>query len=321
MAKSRDMGDDICQLGAEAMVECFRRRTLSPVDVAKAVLSRIDADNPRINAFCLVDHEAALASARASEARWRQGASLGAIDGVPVSIKDLMITQGWPTLRGSRAVRRDQPWLEDAPAVARLRAVGAVLIGKTTTLEFGWKGLTDSPLTGITRNPWNPAKTPGGSSGGASAALAAGMGPLATGTDGAGSIRIPASCTGVFGLKPTHGRVPHVPVSAISTMAHAGRMTRHVRDAALMMNVIGQFDPRDSYADPAPCPDFLDGIEGGVTDLRIAYVRDFGHGRVDPDVANRVDRGIKAFSALGARVEEARLSTIEIDAAVASRTW
>src|SRR5262249_42651361 len=160
-------------------------------EVATAVLDRADALNPKVNAFVLLDRAAAQAEARQSEARWRNGAPLGPLDGVPVSIKDLLLTNGSPTLRGSKLIERNQPWTEDAPVVARLREAGAVLFGKTTTPEFGWKALGDSPLTGITRNPWNLAHTPGGSSAGAAAGLAAGIGPLAVGTDGGGSIRIP----------------------------------------------------------------------------------------------------------------------------------
>src|SRR5690606_26736759 len=169
----------------------------------------------------------------------------GLLDGVPATVKDLVLTKGWPTLRGSRAVSPDQPWNEDAPAVARLREHNAVLLGKTTTPEFGWKGVTDNPLTGITRNPWNPEKTPGGSSGGAAVAAATGMGALHIGTDGGGSIRIPASFTGIFGFKQSFGRVPAHPLSPFGTVAHLGPMTRTVSDAALMLTVLTEPDPRD----------------------------------------------------------------------------
>ncbi|HJY77538.1 MAG TPA: amidase family protein, partial [Burkholderiales bacterium] len=190
------MSEEPCLLSASALLEGYRTQTLSPVEVTKAVLARIESLNPRLNAFNLVsDH--ALDEAKASEARWLSGQPQGLLDGVPVSIKDLVLTRGWPTLRGSKTVNPKGPWNEDAPATARLREHGAVLIGKTTTPEFGWKGVTDSPLTGITRNPWNPDKTPGGSSGGAAVAVACGMGPLAVGTDGGGSIRIPSSFTGI----------------------------------------------------------------------------------------------------------------------------
>ena len=166
--------------------------------------------------------EEALAAARASEKRWMKGEPQGPVDGVPTLIKDLLLVRGWPTLRGSRTVDKNQAWDQDAPSVARLRECGAVFLGSTTTPEFGWKGVTDSPLTGITRNPWDPTKTPGGSSGGSSAAAAAGYAPLTLGTDGGGSIRIPAGFTGIFGLKPSFGRVPAWPLSPFGTVAHVG---------------------------------------------------------------------------------------------------
>src|SRR3954469_4419636 len=176
---------DLWRLGAAELLDSYRTHSLSPVEVTKAVLQRIEKFNPKLNAFNLVsDH--ALDDAKVSEARWLAGQPKGLLDGVPTSIKDIILTKGWPTLRGSKTVDPKGPWNDDAPATARLREHGAVLLGKTTTPEFGWKGVTDSPLTGITRNPWNPAKTPGGSSGGAAAAVAAGMGPLAVGTDGGG---------------------------------------------------------------------------------------------------------------------------------------
>src|SRR5688572_2513652 len=178
--------------------------------------------------MCLVDEARALAAAKAAEKRWRKGSPKGPVDGVPVLIKDILLTKGWPTLRGSRTIDSDQDWPEDAPAVARLRESGAVLIGKTTTPEFGWKGVTDSPLTGITRNPWDLSKTPGGSSGGSAAAVAAGYVPLSLGTDGGGSIRIPAGFTGIFGFKPSFGRVPAYSKGVASIgRDHGGRIDDH----------------------------------------------------------------------------------------------
>ena len=181
--------DDICYLTAHEVLAAYDGRSLSPVELTGAVLDRIEAHNPELNCFCVVDPERALDQARQSEARWARGEPQGLLDGVPVSIKDLVLAKGWPTLKGSRTIDPDQAWDEDAPATVRLREHGAVILGKTTTPEFGWKGTTDNTLTGITRNPWNPEKTPGGSSGGSAAALAAGMGPLAIGTDGGGSVR------------------------------------------------------------------------------------------------------------------------------------
>src|SRR5207244_11851795 len=190
----------------------------------------------RINAFRIVDRDGARAVARASEQRWMSGGEIGRLDGVPVTIKDLLLMRGFPTLRGSRLVDPSQDWSEDAPATARLREAGAVILGKTTTPEFGWKAIGDSPLTGITRNPWNLERTTGGSSAGAAAACAAGIAPLHVGSDGAGSLRLPSCFTGIFGIKASFGRVPAHPPSAMGLLSNVGPMTRHVRDAALMLN-------------------------------------------------------------------------------------
>jgi aspartyl-tRNA(Asn)/glutamyl-tRNA(Gln) amidotransferase subunit A len=295
---------DLCTLSATALLEGYRKRTLSPVEVTQAVLMRIEALNPRLNAFNLVAGDSAFDEAKASEARWSSGQPKGLLDGVPVSIKDIILTKGWPTLRGSKTVDAKGPWNDDAPATARLREHGAVLLGKTTTPEFGWKGVTDSPLTGITRNPWNPAKTPGGSSGGAAAAVAAGMGPLAVGTDGGGSIRIPCSFTGLFGIKPSFGRVPAWPISPFGTVAHVGPITRDVTDAALMLTVLSQPDARDWHALPYEPRDYRTGLNLGVQDLRIAYSSNLGYAKVDPEVADIVRKAVDTFSDLGAKVEE-----------------
>ena len=269
------MSSDLLTLSAAELLRLYRARRASPLEVTRAALQRIDSLNPVLNCFCFIAPDA-LAAAKESEARWMKGEPRGALDGVPVSIKDLLLTKGWPTLRGSKTVDPKGPWNDDAPVVARLREAGAVLLGKTTTPEFGWKGVTDNPLTGITRNPWNPAKTPGGSSGGAAAALAAGMGPLTLGTDGGGSIRIPCAFTGVFGLKPSFGRVPAWPLSPFGTVAHVGPMTRSVHDAALMLNVLSQPDARDWFALPYDPRDYRLGLDDGVRGLRIAYSADLG---------------------------------------------
>jgi aspartyl-tRNA(Asn)/glutamyl-tRNA(Gln) amidotransferase subunit A len=298
------MSQDPCSLSATELLAAYRAKTLSPVEVLGAVLERVAALNPLLNCFNLLDGKAALATARASEARWRRGEPVGPLDGVPTSIKDIILTKGWPTLRGSKTVDAAGPWNDDAPAVARLREAGAVLFGKTTTPEFGWKGVTDSPLTGITRNPWNPKKTPGGSSGGSAAAVASGMGPLTVGTDGGGSIRIPCAFTGLFGLKPSFGRVPAWPLSPFGTVAHLGPMTRTVRDAALMMNVLAQPDPRDWHSLPYDRRDYLQGLDDGVKGLRIAYSPDLGYAKVDREIAALVKQAAKAFEDLGAKVEQ-----------------
>ena len=297
------MSAELCNLTAVGLLEAYRTGTLSPVEVTRAVLARIEKLNPVFNAFNLVS-DRALDEAQASEARWQSGQPKGLLDGVPVSIKDILLTKGWPTLRGSKTVDPKGPWNDDAPATARLREHGAVLLGKTTTPEFGWKGVTDSPLTGITRNPWNSKKTPGGSSGGAVAAVAAGMGPLAVGTDGGGSIRIPCSFTGLFGLKPSFGRVPAWPLSPFGTVAHVGPIARSVADAALMLNVLALPDARDWHALPFEPRDWRTGLEDGVRELRIAFSRDLGYAKVDAEVASVVADAVKVFADLGAKVEE-----------------
>ncbi len=295
------MKNDLCSLSATELLALYRKKKLSPVEVTKAVYERIDRLNPVLNAFCFVNDS--LKEAKKSEQRWFRNSPQGQLDGVPVSIKDLILTRGWPTLRGSKTVDPKGPWNDDAPTVARLREHGALLLGKTTTPEFGWKGVTDGPLTGITRNPWNPKMTPGGSSGGGAAAVAAGMGPLAIGTDGGGSIRIPCSFSGLFGLKPSFGRVPAWPLSPMGTVAHVGPMTRTVTDAALMMNVLSLPDNRDWHSLPYDGRDYRIGLNDGVKGLRIAYSADLGYAKVDSEIAAIVKKAVKTFSQLGAFVE------------------
>jgi aspartyl-tRNA(Asn)/glutamyl-tRNA(Gln) amidotransferase subunit A len=258
-----------------------------------------------VNSFCLVDPDAVQAMAKASEERWTAGEPLSPLDGVPVAIKDILLTKGWPTRRGSLTVDPNGPWTEDAPCVARLREAGAILIGKTTTPEFGWKGSTDSPLTGITRNPWNLEKTPGGSSGGSSAALAARFTPLALGTDGGGSIRIPASLAGVYGIKPSFGRVPAYPLSPFGTVAHLGPMSRTVRDSAMLMNVIAKPDARDWHSLPYDGADYTKRLGEGLKGKRVAYSPRLGYvQRVLPEVEALARAAAKEFERLGAHVDE-----------------
>jgi len=295
---------EAARLDACSLLDAYRRRSLSPVEVTRAMLERIESLDPQINAFCLVDADTALESARASEQRWLRGEPCGIVDGVPATVKDVILTRGWPTLRGSRTVEANQPWEHDAPAVARLREQGAVLLGKTTTPEFGWKGVTDSPLTGITRNPWDPGTTPGGSSGGAAAAAALGLGALHLGTDGGGSVRIPASFTGIFGHKPSFGRVPAWPLSPFGTLAHIGPMTRTVSDAALLLTVISEPDSRDWHALPFEARDYRLGLERGVAGLRIGFSANLGFIEVEPEVEQCVREAVAVFASLGAQVEE-----------------
>jgi aspartyl-tRNA(Asn)/glutamyl-tRNA(Gln) amidotransferase subunit A len=292
-------------LTATALVAAYRNREISPVEATEDALATIEARDGELNAFCLVDGESALADARASEARWGRGEPAGPLDGVPVGVKDLLVTKGWPTLRGSTAIDPAGPWEDDAPVVASLRRSGAVLPGKTTTPELGWKGVTDSALTGITRNPWNPRMTPGGSSGGSSAALAAGMVPLALGTDGGGSIRIPCAFCGLPGLKPTFGRVPAWPASPFGPVSHVGPMARTVADLALLLDVIAQPDARDWQQLPPAARSFGAGLDDGVTGLRIAFSPELGFAAVDPEIAGLVAHAASALAALGAHVETA----------------
>jgi aspartyl-tRNA(Asn)/glutamyl-tRNA(Gln) amidotransferase subunit A len=303
MPRGARTGDDIAYLSSQELTGLYAKRALSPVEMAQALFARLDTLQPKINAFCLVDRDGALAAAGLSEKRWRDGKPLSPIDGVPATIKDLMLMRGHPTRRGSRMIEAVAD-TEDSPAVARLKESGAVILGKTTTPEFGWIAVGDSPLTGITRNPWNLERTPGGSSAGAAAACAAGIGVLNLGSDGAGSIRIPACFSGVFGIKPTFGRVPAYPPSPMGLLSHHGPITRRVADAALMLDAIGRPDPRDPYWLPAHESSFLDGLDDGVKGWRIAYSPDLGYATVDPEIAAAVAQAAKRFEELGARVEQ-----------------
>jgi len=290
-------------IATELLAE-YRAGRLAPVEATKAALARIDEKDGSLNAFCLVDAPQALSDAAESEERWRRGEPRGLLDGVPVSVKDLLLTRGWPTLRGSHTIDSDQLWDVDAPSVARLREHNAVIIGKTTTPELGWKGVTDNPLTGVTRNPWDPTKTSGGSSGGAAAAVAAGMGTISLGTDGGGSIRIPASFSGVFGIKPTYGLVPIYPASPFGTLAHVGPLTRTVGDAALALDVLSGVDSRDWSAGPRPEQSFVSVLDSGVAGMRIAFSPALGYVSVDPEVAALVASAVEVFTELGAVVSQ-----------------
>ncbi|TDV52392.1 amidase [Actinophytocola oryzae] len=293
-------------ISATELLADYRAGRRSPVEATRDALARIDELNGKLNAFCLVDAPQALAQAAESAARWRRGEPRGLLDGVPVSVKDLLLTRGLPTLRGSRTISPDQPWDVDAPAVARLREHNAVIIGKTTTPELGWKGVTDNPLTGVTRNPWDATRTSGGSSGGAAVAVATGMGTIALGTDGGGSIRIPASFSGVFGIKATYGLVPIFPASPFGTLSHAGPLAWTVRDAALALDVLSGTDSRDWSAGPRPPGSFAAAADAGsVAGLRIAFSPTLGHVSVNSEVAELVERAVEVFAELGAVVTTA----------------
>jgi aspartyl-tRNA(Asn)/glutamyl-tRNA(Gln) amidotransferase subunit A len=292
-------------LTASELVAAYSTGELSPVEATRVSLNAIRERDGEYNSYCLVDEEVALDQAKASEERWREGNPIGWLDGVPTSIKDMFLTQGWPTLRGSRCVPADQPWDVDSPVTARLRENGLVLLGKTTTPELGWKAVTDNPLTGITRNPWNPALTAGGSSGGSAAAVAAGMGELSVGTDGGGSVRIPASFCGIVGFKPTHGRIPLYPASPFGPLAHAGPLARSVDDVALLLDVLALPDFRDPAALPVPAGTYREAVRRDVRGIIAAYSPTLGYANVDPEIAQIVASAVAQLGEAGLRVEEA----------------
>jgi aspartyl-tRNA(Asn)/glutamyl-tRNA(Gln) amidotransferase subunit A len=301
---------DLAYTPATDLVSRIRAKALSPVEVTRAVLERIEQVNPTVNAFCTVTADTALAAARAAEAAVMKGERLGPLHGVPVSIKDLALVKGVPARFGS-FIFEHRVGEVDAPFVRRLREAGAILTGKTTTPEFGWKALGDSPLTGITRNPWNLAMTSGGSSAGAGAAAAAGLGPLHQGSDGAGSVRVPSAFCGIYGLKPSFGRVPMWPVSNTDSASHVGPMTRTVADAALMLAVMAGPDDWDRQSLDAPPADYVGRLRDGVRGLRVGWSLDLGCCRVDPEIGQVARRAAEAFQELGTTVEDAKVGLPE----------
>ncbi|ANS77795.1 Amidase [Serinicoccus hydrothermalis] len=292
----------VCELSA-----AYADGSTTPLEATERALEAIERLDPLVHAMVLVDREGALEAARASTRRWADGAALGPADGIPTTIKDILLTRGWPTLRGSLLIEEGGPqdWPEDAPAVARLRAAGCVLLGKNSTPEFAWKGVTDSLRHGHTGNPWDPTLTSGGSSGGAAAAVALGMGAWSVGTDGGGSVRIPASFTGTVALKPTYGRIPLFPASPYGTLSHAGPITTCVDDAALMLDLVGRPDPRDWSALPEPPASFWEGLEDGVEGLRVAVSPRLGLDvDNDPEVEEAVLAAAQQLAEDGAQVEQ-----------------
>ena len=313
------LSTDAALLSAEEMIALFARQELSPVEVLQAVTERVARLNPRCNAFVLLNPRA-IDAARDSESRWRAGRPIGLLDGVPCTVKDLVDVAGFSTRRGSR-LTDPAPVAEDAPMVLSLKREGAVIVGKTTTTEFGWKTPGDCPLNGITRNPWDLSRTPGGSSCGAGAAGAAGFGPLHIGTDAGGSIRIPAAWCGLVGLKPSYGRVPQWPAGAFAAISCAGPMTRTVRDAALMLSAMARADIRDPFCFPDNPRDWRDGIEGGVAGLRIGVLRRPGfEAPVDADGVAAVERAATLLMDAGAEVEDCE-PALPDTRAIFGRVW
>jgi aspartyl-tRNA(Asn)/glutamyl-tRNA(Gln) amidotransferase subunit A len=297
--------DDLLFLTARKAAVLIRRRALSPVEYVDAVLAAAESAQPRLNAFVTLVHEQARAAARAAEQAVMDGATLGPLHGVPVSVKDQVDTAGIRTTHGSAIFAENVPARDDI-TVTRLREAGAILIGKTRMPEFGHKGLTDGPSFGVTPNPWDLSRTSGGSSGGAAAALAVGLGPIALGTDGAGSIRIPAACCGVVGLKPTLGVVPwEAAADAFGNYTYAGPMARSVTDAAVMLGVIAGPSPRDPWSLNAPPVTALSAglIGGDLSGLRIGFLERAANPRLDRDMEANTRASLDALAAMGAEVE------------------
>ncbi len=275
---------EIHDLTAAQLCAAYSARTLSPVEVAAHAIARRDAAEPELNAFTHTDDAVALAAARRAEARYAAGAPLGPADGVTATIKGNVAVAGWPFTRGSLLVD-ETPLPYDGPATRRLREAGCVVLGQTAMPEFGWKGLGDSPRHGATRNPWDATRTTGGSSAGAGAAAARGVGVLHVGTDGLGSVRIPAAFCGVAGLKPTQFRVPAWPASPMGVLATLGPLARRVADVALLLELIAQPDPQDSLATREPAPAVRAALGRSLAALRIAWSPRLGYARgLEPDV-------------------------------------
>jgi len=286
---------------SEELAAAYATGELSPVEVTQAVIHRIDAWEPKINAMFLVHRESALAAARGSEKRWKRGEPLSPLDGVPITIKENIYTRGDPAPIGT-AANTDLPQALDAPAAARVREAGCVIVGKTTMPDYGMLSSGMSSRHGVTRNPWRLDRNPSGSSSGAGAACAAGYGPLHIGTDIGGSVRLPATHCGIFGLKPSQGRVPVYPPY---TGRVAGPMTRTVRDAALLMNVLTGPDVRDFMSLPPQPMEYRMAVDGlSPKGLRIGLLLDMKTGLpVDAEVKAAAQAAAQALHTAGAYVE------------------
>ena len=298
--------DELAFTAAWRLSELIRQRELSSIELTRHLLERIERHNPKLNAFLTVSADEAVAASERAQDQLMRGEDLGALHGIPLSIKDLVATEGIRTTRGSRIYQDDVPKQDDI-LVERIRAAGAIILGKTNTPEFGHRGTTENLLGDACRNPWNLELTAGGSSGGAAAALAAGLGPLATGSDGGGSIRIPAAFCGVFGIKPTQGRVPRLYATpgGWGMFSQNGPMGRDVRDVAVLLQVMSGPDPRDPSSIRDDAPDFLRSLTGDIRGLHIAWSPDYGYAAVAPDVREAAEQAAKSFEGLGAHVEEA----------------
>lgn len=296
------MSQDFDYLSAIELKRLIATKKVSPVDVTRRALAKAEATQDNLNCFSTLLPEAAMAAARIAEDAVMKGAPLGLLHGLPVSVKDLIAVKDVPFCSGSKAMAKNIASV-DAPSVERLRAAGAIIIGKTTTSEFGCKPVGDNLLTGVTRHPWNLSKTPGGSSAGAAASVAAGITPFALGTDGGGSIRIPCSFTGLSGLKGQFGRVPVAPVSATPTLAHVGAIARNSLDTALLFAAVAGHDRRDPFSVAGPVPDVLTATRAPTAGLRIAYSPTLGYARPDREVTDIVGKAVRQFEEIGCTVD------------------
>ncbi len=298
---------DLCFTPATELSRLIRSRDLSPVELTKTILDRIEKLNPSIHAFLTVSADFALEQAKSSEARLVRNSLLGPLDGIPYSIKDLEPTAGIRTTFGSKWFEQNVP-SEDGAVAGRLRRAGGILLGKTNTPHFGYKDMCDNLLGPPCRNPWKLERTSGASSGGAGAAVAAGLGPVAQGSDGGGSIRIPAALCGIFGLKPSLGRVPYHPNPDYwAARSHMGPMTRTVRDAALLLNVMAGLDARDPLSIDAPSQDYVAACDGDLKGLKAAWSSDLGYAPVDPEVRTVTEKAAHRFTELGCTVDAPRI--------------
>ena len=295
--------EDLCYTPATELNRLIRTKALSPVELTSAMLARIDEINPKINAFSTLTAELATEQAKQAEQAVMDGAELGSLHGIPMTIKDLTATGNIPTMRGSH-IFANAVTDYDAPIYTRLLKAGAVMLGKTTTSEFGWKGCSDSPLTGVTHNPWKLGMNAGASSAGAGAAAAAALGTLHQGSDGAGSIRMPAGFCGIYGIKPSYGRVPYYPTPNNDYNSHIGPMTRTVADAALMLSVMAGPHEWDRTTLEAPPADYVGELDKGIKGLKVAFSPDLGNLPVDAEVAEPVKNAALAFNELGGSVDE-----------------
>lgn len=302
MGQSLELGNDLRYASLQQIRTAIRKKVIGPVEVVDATLDLIDKLDPKLNCFAHLDRNDVRAQARNIQGRMGRGNELGPLAGIPIAIKDLITVASAPTQFGSR-IMRGKHIDQDAPSVERIRAAGGIILGKTTTSEFGCKAVGDSPLTGITRNPWSLEKTPGGSSCGAAALVASGISPVAIGTDGGGSVRIPASFTGLFGIKAQFGRVPVFPTSATPTLAHVGPLSRTVGDAASVMNVIAGGDNRDPSSVWAVPQDYERACQTPTEPLRVAWSPTLGYAEPVGEIVEIVQSAVTALEQLGHTVD------------------